>query len=258
MRGRGWADFDCGTVQGTQNVVDACLRHGVKRMVYVSSLTVLDYARMSPDATIDENAPVEPYPERRGLYTQAKVAAERIVLDAIRDRQLPAVVLRPGQIFGPGAEKIPPFGTVTVGGRWLVIGSGGLRLPLVYIDDVVDAIETAATREGVCGSVFQLVDPTTVDQKRYIELCGQKGPVRPIYTPRVVLYGLALALECLGRALHRNVPLTRYKIRSITAPASYDCSAAKRDLGWSPRVGTEAGLEATFSTCAGATVAAGV
>ena len=258
MRGRGWADFDCGTVQGTQNVVEACLRHGVKRMIYVSSLTVLDYARMTPDAVIDENAPVEPYPERRGLYTQAKVAAERIVLDAIRDRQLPAVVLRPGQIFGPGAEKVPPFGTVTVGGRWLVIGSGGLRLPLVYIDDVVDAIEIAATREGVCGSVFQLVDPTTVDQKRYIELCGQKGPVRPIYAPRVVLYGLALALECLGRALHRNVPLTRYKIRSITAPASYDCSAAKRDLGWSPRVGTEAGLEMTFSDCEGAAVTSGV
>ena len=122
----------------------------------------------------------------------------------------------------------------------------------------VDATGVAATREGVCGSVFQLVDPTTVDQKRYIELCGQKGPVRPIYTPRVVLYGLALALECLGRALHRNVPLTRYKVRSITSPASFDCSAATKSLGWSPRVGTEAGLKATFTKCENTAVTAGV
>jgi nucleoside-diphosphate-sugar epimerase/predicted dehydrogenase len=258
MRGRGWAEFNCGTVEGTQNVVDACLRHGVKRVVYVSSLTVLDYARMTPDSVIDENAPVEPYPERRGLYTQAKVAAERIVVDAIRDRQLPAVVLRPGQIFGPGAEKVPPFGTVTVGSRWLVIGSGDLRLPLVYIDDVVDAIEAAATREGVCGSVFQLVDPAKVDQKRYIQLCAEKGPVRPVYASRALLYGLAVALECLGRALHKNVPLTRYKLESITAPASYDCSTAKRDLGWSPGVGTEAGLKATFSVCSDVKVVARV
>ena len=257
MRGRG-ADFDCGTVRGTRNVVDACLRHGVKRVVYVSSLTVLDYARMPPRATVDEDAPIEPYPERRGLYTQAKVAAERIVLDAIRERQLPAVVLRPGQIFGPGAEKVPPFGTVTVGGRWLVIGSGALRLPLVYIDDVVDAMETAATREGVCGSVFHLVDPASVDQKRYIELCGRKGPVRSIFAPRAVLYGLALALECLGRALHRNVPLTRYKVRSITSPASFDCSAAGRSLGWAPRVGVEAGLQATFSSVESEWMTAGV
>jgi predicted dehydrogenase/nucleoside-diphosphate-sugar epimerase len=258
MRGRGWADFDCGTVQGTRNVVESCLRHGVRRMVYVSSVTVLDYAGMKPDAVIGEDAAIEAHPEWRGLYTQAKVAAERIVLDAIRDHQLPAVVLRPGQIFGPGAEKVPPFGTVAVGGRWLVIGLGGLRVPLVYIEDVVDAIEAAATREGVCGSVFQLVDPTVVDQKQYIELCGQKGPVRPLFAPRALLYVLALALECLGKMLHRNVPLTRYKIRSIMSPASFDCAAARRSLGWSPKIGTEAGLRVMFSECKPTTITAGV
>jgi nucleoside-diphosphate-sugar epimerase len=82
--------------------------------------------------------------------------------------------------------------------------------------------------------------------------------VRPIYASRALLYGLAVALECLGRALHRSVPLTRYKVRSITSPASYDCSAAKRVLGWSPRVGTEAGLKATFTKCENTAVTAAV
>ena len=82
--------------------------------------------------------------------------------------------------------------------------------------------------------------------------------MRPIYASRALLYGLAVALECLGRALHRSVPLTRYKVRSITAPASYDCSAATKSLDWSLRVGTEAGLKMTFSDCEGAAVTSGV
>jgi nucleoside-diphosphate-sugar epimerase len=196
---------------------------------------------------VDENTQIDTFPERRGYYTQAKVEAERIVMDAIHYRQLPGVIVRPGQIFGPGSETEPPFGTVAVGGRWIVIGSGGLRLPLVYIEDVVDALEAAAVRDGVCGSVFQLVDPVTVDQESYIEFCRWKNPVKVIHMPRVVLYGLAFVLELLGKALHRNVPLTRYKVRSIKAPSAFDCGLAARGLDWSPRVGTERGLIATFS-----------
>ena len=246
MRGRCWADFECGTIRGTQNVVDACLRHQVKRLVYVSSLSVLDYARMKPTDTIDEHSAIEPYPERRGMYTQSKIAAERIVLDAIRDRQLPAVILRPGQIFGPGAEKVPPFGTIAVGGRWVVIGSGDLHLPLIYLDDVVDATEAAGLREGVCGSIFQLVDAMKVDQKHYIEFCQMKHPVRMTYAPRTALYGLAVALECLGSVLRRDVPLSRYRIQSIQSPAVFDCSAAEEGLGWAPRVGVDEGLKLAF------------
>jgi nucleoside-diphosphate-sugar epimerase len=246
MRGRCWAEFECGTVRGTQNIVDACLIHQVRRLVYVSSLNVLDYARMKTDDRVDEHWPIEPYPEQRGLYTQAKTAAERIVQNAIRDHRLPAVILRPGQVFGPGAEKIPPFGTVAFGGRWIVVGSGRLSLPLIYIDDLVDAIEAAGYREGVCGSVFQLVDATKVDQRRYIDFCRMKHSVRVTYAPRLALYGLAVALECVGRVLHRGVPLTRYRMRSIKSPSMFDCSAA-RELDWTPRVGAEEGLKLTFA-----------
>jgi predicted dehydrogenase/nucleoside-diphosphate-sugar epimerase len=255
MRGRCWAEFECGTVRGTQNIVDACLRHQVKRLVYLSSLTVLDYARMKADDRVDECWPIEPRPEQRGLYTQAKTAAEQVVQDAIRDHALPAVILRPGQVFGPGAEKIPPFGTVAFGGRWIVIGSGGLRLPLIYIDDLVDAIEAAGSREAVCGSVFQLVDATKVDQRRYIDFCRMKHSVRVTYAPRPALYGLAVALECVGRVLHRGVPLTRYRIRSIKSPSVFDCSAA-RELDWTPRVGVETGLKLTFADRTSAPVTA--
>src|SRR5262249_55592521 len=64
MRG-GWADFEAGTVCGTSNVVNSCLKHSIERLVYVSSITVLDYAGQPSRAVVDESAPLEPHPEKR-------------------------------------------------------------------------------------------------------------------------------------------------------------------------------------------------
>ena len=56
------------------------------------------------------------------------------------------MILRPGQIFGGGIPLINGAVARNAGGRWLVLGDGKLELPLVYIDDVVDAILAAMTR----------------------------------------------------------------------------------------------------------------
>src|SRR6185436_6300448 len=145
----GKAAFDAGTTWGTKNVVAACVRHGVKRLVYVSSIILLDHAGYSAGKPIDETYPLEPRPELRGFYTQAKLDAERIVKDAIRDQGLQAVIVRPGQIFGRGAEKFAPAGTIAFGGRWIVVGDGRRPLAAVHLEDLVDALVLAAERDGV-------------------------------------------------------------------------------------------------------------
>src|SRR5262249_8908713 len=115
-------EFESGTVWGTRNVVDACLRHATQRLVYVSSLSVLDHAGRDPLVQIHESSPLEPYPERRGSYTQTKLTAENYVRDAMLERGLPAVVIRPGQIIGPGSETVTPNGTLAIAGRWIAVG----------------------------------------------------------------------------------------------------------------------------------------
>ena len=123
MRG-GPSEFNSGTVWGTRNIVDACERYGVQRLVYVSSMTVLDHAGHLPGDPVSESSPYEPHANQRGLYTQTKLDAEQTVLKAAAENRVHAVILRPGQIFGPGAEKVPPGGTIALGGRWLVVGVG--------------------------------------------------------------------------------------------------------------------------------------
>ncbi len=246
MRG-GTEAFESGTVWGTKNVVAACLRYGIKRLVYVSSLSVLDHAGHRRNAPVTESSPIEPHPELRGSYSQTKLIAENLVLDAIQNRGLPAVILRPGQIFGPGTENATPSGVIALAGRWIVMGSGSLRLNLVYVEDVIDALLLAATRPDVCGQIFHLVDHETLTQREHVDVCRRRSPsLRVSYVPKGVLYTMAMGVEILGRLLRRQVPLSRYKIRSLAPLAPFDGSAARNKLGWTPHVGTREGLRLTF------------
>jgi predicted dehydrogenase/nucleoside-diphosphate-sugar epimerase len=234
MRGRGWADFEAGTVCGTSNVVRSCQRHRVERLVYVSSLTVLDYAAQRPHAVVDESAPLESHPQKRGSYTRAKLLAERIVVDACRESRLQAVVVRPGQICGPGFEGMSPYGAITLAGRWIAIGSGRMKLPLVQVNDVVAGLLAAATQPDVCGSIFHFVDPAPITQRNYIDSCREVAQgIRVSYVPRSPLLAAAAVLDLAGTLFRRSLPLTRYRIRSIKE-LSFDCSAARQRLGWEP------------------------
>jgi nucleoside-diphosphate-sugar epimerase len=143
--------------------------------------------------------------------------------------------VRPGQIFGPGYESVSPYGTIALAGRWIGIGSGSLKLPLVHVNDVVEGLLAAATRPDVCGSIFHLVDSAPVTQRDYIARCQEeaKGALRVNYIPRPALLAAGAALDLVGALIRRNLPLTRYRVRSIKE-LTFDCSAARRQLGWEP------------------------
>ena len=248
MRG-GPRDFEAGTIWGTRNVVAACLKHHTQRLVYVSSLSVLDHAGRDPAVAMTESSRFEPYPERRGAYTQTKLTAEAMVSDAIRDHALAAVILRPGQIVGPGAERVTPNGTLAIAGRWIAVGSASQTLPLVYVDDVADALLLAAEVPTATGQIINLVDPTTITQGEYLDrVKGKLGnELRLVRLPTGVFMLLAWGVEMLGKMLGRNVPLTRYRVRSLRPLANFDISAARSKLGWEPRVGLRRGLDTMFA-----------
>jgi nucleoside-diphosphate-sugar epimerase len=248
MRG-GPRDFEAGTSWGTRNVIDACLKHGTQRLVYVSSLSVLDHAGRDPAVAISETSRFEPYPDKRGAYTQTKLIAENMVRDAIREHGLAAVIVRPGQIVGPGAERVTPNGALAIAGRWIAVGPAAQTLPLVYVDDVVDALLLAADTVAATGQVFNVVDPATVTQGDYMKRVRHKlgSELRFIRMPTGVFMLLACGVELLGKVLHRSVPLTRYRVRSLRPLANFDISAVRTKLGWEPRVGLHRGLDIMFA-----------
>jgi nucleoside-diphosphate-sugar epimerase len=150
-------------------------------------------------------------------------------------------------IFGPGVEPSSPAGSFAMFGRWIIVGNGSLPLPLVYVDDVVDALLLGSSRPGLEGKLVNLVDPTVVTQREFINLAKSAKPsIKASYVPKVVLLSSAVGIEALGRLLKRSVPLSRYRIHSIRPLHNFDQTTAQELLGWTPRVGTTEGLRRTF------------
>jgi predicted dehydrogenase/nucleoside-diphosphate-sugar epimerase len=238
MRGTA-AEFDRGTIDGTRHVVDSVVAHRVPRLVYVSSLSVLHAAACTGDRPIDEEWPLEPAASRRGHYTRAKLAAEQVVTDAVKARGLPAMIVRPGAIIASPVPQLTSGIANRLGRRLVVLGNARLRVPLIVVDDVVDALVAAAERGPFDGMIVHLVDPAVVTQNDLIGLLVAASPtrLRVVHVPRVVVMAAAVAAELVCSALRIPPPISRYRIASALAPRNFVSNRATRVLGWEPRVG---------------------
>jgi nucleoside-diphosphate-sugar epimerase len=237
MKG-GWPEHKGGTVVGTQNVIDACKKYKVKQLVHISSMSVVDWAGMSGNGAVSEAANLEPRPDERGAYTRAKLEAERLVTQAA-EQGLPCVILRPGQIFGGGIPLINGAVARNAGGRWLVLGDGKLELPLVYIDDVVDAIAAAIDKKLTGGEVIHLIDPDHLTQEEVLDLAGDNK--RVVRVPRRLVFAFGKLSEIVRIAGKRS-PIGTYRLESALARLHYESDLARKRLDWRPRVGVREGI----------------
>ncbi len=242
--GGGWAAHEAATIEGTRNVVEACLKHDVPKVIYISSLSVIDWAGHPPNQPVTESATLEPTPQQRGSYTQAKLEAERIIRAAAQERDLPVVILRPGQIWSGTSALI----TAAVGvrlGQWLVvIGDDSNQLPLVHVDDVVEAIVLSTQSQFSHGEVFQVVDNDLMSREELVRLYSRarEPQLRITRIPLGLACFLASGIEWLTTALGRPAPISPYRLRSAVAPLAFDCSKARDELHWEPRAHTRDAL----------------
>jgi predicted dehydrogenase/nucleoside-diphosphate-sugar epimerase len=143
------------TVGGTENLLAAARRAGVSRFIHLSSIGIHDPGWSAP---IDETTPV--VPARGDVYGRTKARAEQAVLRAA-DQGLPAVVLRPGCVYGPHGFTfvINPLHALAAG-RLVLDGSADTPSNTVYVDNLVEAIVRAldAPPEAVRGEVFTIGD----------------------------------------------------------------------------------------------------
>jgi 2-alkyl-3-oxoalkanoate reductase len=239
MKG-GWPEHQGGTIEGTRNVIAACRRHNVGKLIHVSSMSVIDWAGADAFAPVDELTGLEPRAEERGAYTRAKLEAERLVSAAAAEG-LPAVIVRPGQIFGGRIPLMTGAIARRAAGRYLVLGDGEMPLPLVYIDDVVDALVLAAKSDLRRGEIIQIVDPEPWTQNQVLaEVAGPGAAV--IRVPRPVVFAMGRASEIALGALKKQSPLSPYRLRSALALRRFESKNAVSLLGWRPRVGVREGI----------------
>lgn len=247
MRGSA-ADFERVDVRGTEQLLAESQRAGVGRYVYAGTLAGYPPPRDHRDSTvIDERTPLDDS-GRLGNYARAKARCERMVL-AANGAKTECVVVRLGLVCGVGANVFPPHVCKVIGrNRVVLFGDGGVPLPLILIDNAVDALVLGATVPGVGGETFNVVDDDTVTQKEYLEWLRKctGGVPHVLSLPLAAYYLLGLLSELSAKATRTEPETTRYRIRSRLARVQWDCSKAKRLLHWQPRVALREGLALSF------------
>lgn len=238
-------EFEDANVRGTLRLVRLAADAGVKTLVHVSSMSV--YA--APDDTVsvlDESAPYDGRAAERGAYTRSKLAADAALLEYARRELLPRIiVLRPATIYGPGAKL--PLGRFPLPSslkRPLVAGSRRVSAGLVYVDNVVDAMLAAASSGVPTGSTYNLVDSADCDQDELArtirEVTG--GRIRPVFAPYPLVWVAMLGLDLVAFLRQGQLGTARYRLQRTLAPMRFECAAARKDLGWRPRVSLAQGL----------------
>jgi nucleoside-diphosphate-sugar epimerase len=155
------------------------------------------------------------------------------------------VIVRPAEVIGPGATFLTSGVAQRAGRTLVVLGNGRLEVPLVAVDDVLDALMTATESGPFDGTIVQLVDRAAITQNemvsRYKTAAG--GKWRVVHVPRPIVWLMGAAAETVFGLLGRAAPLSRYRVSSALAPRAFDCRRAKELWGWEPRVGVPAVLD---------------
>ena len=262
-----YRDFYQANVLGTRAVLAGCRAHGVPRLVCTSTPSVVYNGRDLAGA--DESLPLAS--RCPAAYPLTKAMAERAVL-AANSPGLRTIVLRPHLIWGAGDPHLVPRVIAQArAGRLRIVGAGRNRVDLVHVHNVVDAhllAEVALGKSQVPGSKFQ--DSQTADRRCHLidDIENRSPPAAgkayfitngepvvlwdwinsllraleiPPVTRRLPLGAATViggACEALWRLLPLpgEPPLTRFVAKELALDHWFDISAARRDLGYAPRV----------------------
>ncbi len=223
-------------VTGTENVCRAALTARVQRLVHVSTSAIYN---MGVGRPVTEDDLPQPLPDDPYCFTKAQ--ADNLVQRMIREEHLPAVILRPGALIGPG--DFVNFGRLAErvrAGKTIIVGSGNNAIPLVYITDVVQALLLALDTEQAVGHVYNISNDQTITQKQYLSaIAGELGVAPPrIHVPYYLMYAAASLLERITALSSYRIPpiATRHGIQILGEDGRLSIAKARNELGYEPQV----------------------
>ena len=236
-------EFWQANVEGTANVITACREAGVKRLIHVSSLTVLGLPRSG--ARVDEQTPIAD--SIRDFYTISKIAGERLVREAHGKSGLETVVIRPGVIWGPGDSTIlPRLASLLRRGQLVFIGRGANHLGLSHVENLSQGLILAALAPSAAGQIYHITDGEEITARTvFCALAVALGVPPPRFAlPFPVVYFIAAFLEWAARLKNAATPpaLTRYGVRLVACDSRYDISRAQKELGYRPSLTFRQGI----------------
>ena len=224
------AAFDATNVAGTLRLAEAARRHGVRRIVFASSIKAVGEG--------DGGTPLseETSPDPQDAYGRSKLRAERQLAAYGASAGLDVVVVRPPLVYGPAVRaNFLKMVDAVARGMPLPLGAVAARRSLVYVENLADALLRCATDPRAAGECFHVADDDAPSVTALLRLVGDAlgKPARLVPIPPAML-------RALGALTGRRAMIDR-----LTGSLQLDTGRIRRVLDWRPPYTTRQGLDAT-------------
>jgi len=224
-------------VEGTRQVLEACVANGVKRFVHGSTIGVFG----SIGGEIEEDTPCRP----DNIYEKTKLEGEKLVL-SYQDR-LPVVVVRISETYGPGDRRLLKLFKAVTSRFFFMIGKGQNLHQLIYVDDLIRGFSMAAESDHAVGQIFLLVGKEPIATNEMVQSIAvgvQAAPPR-IRLPFTPFWLAAVTMEFILKPLGIQPPLHRRRMDFFRKSFCFQQKKALEILGFSPRVSFQEGVRKT-------------
>jgi len=222
-------------VRGTERVLQACLCAGVGRVVYLSSVAV--YGLVREGERIDENTPYDDAPEKRDFYAQSKIAADELAVSFAKKTGLPIAIVRPGVVYGPGRPLPAGLLAFRLGKADVVFGDRYHRIPLNYVENLIDAIQLVVGLKDAKLRQYIVVDDENLTLGQYHAAKKEADATRTFFLPG---WPVLLASPLTG-------PPTR-QVKRALQDRWYDTRRIREETGWAPKLPLREAIQRTLTT----------
>jgi nucleoside-diphosphate-sugar epimerase len=227
-------------VGSTKLLLDAAQAEGVQRLVHCSTVGVLGHIANPP---ADEQHPHQP----ADVYQRTKSEAEKLALEAHRQRGIPVAVARPTAIYGPGDTRLLKMFRLIAQERFIMLGSRDIYYHMVHVDDLVRGLRLLGEHPRAVGEVFILGGERYYKLEQIVAMIADATGANP---PRWRLP--AWPFQIAGTIVERicvplgiEPPIYRRRVDFFTKSRAFTIEKASRLLGYQPRVDLASGIKAT-------------
>lgn len=229
-------------VKGVENILKACLKEKVKRLIHVSTVGIYG---QTGEGMVDERSKWH----LDSIYAKTKAKGEKIVMDYCQKYRIPTVIIRPTIGYGPHDVR-PGFLTLfrlLKKGLLVPLGDGRNFFHTIYVENLVDALILASYKREAVGEDFIIGDdpcPMMKDIWQEMEkITGVK--LLSFFLPMILIKGLARFGDIL-LSIGLPAPIYSQRINFLTENRRYSIEKAKKILGYKPKVNLSEGLKKTY------------
>ena len=227
-------------VEGTRRLIAAARHHGIRRLVFVSSVKAIDEGNETPANEQTPERPLTP-------YGRSKLEAERLVRDASAGGAFESVCLRFPLVYGPHQRgNLQRMMVAIERRRFPPPPDTGNRRSMLHVANAVDALVLAARHPAAAGHVYIVTDAAPYSTRAIFDAVRAALGRPPLrwHIPDGGFRALATLGDLARLVAGRRVGFDSDAYQKLLGSAAYDGSAIQRDLGFEPAHELESSLPA--------------